>query len=692
MRDRSWAIKKAKALVAKMTITEKASQMRYDAPSVEHLGIKEYNWWNEGLHGVARAGVATMFPQAIGLAATFDEKLIKEISSAIADEARAKYNMASKLNDYDIYKGLTLWAPNINIFRDPRWGRGHETFGEDPYLTSQLGCAFVDGMQGDGKYIKIAACAKHFAVHSGPESLRHHFDAKVSQEDLEHTYLPAFKALVQKSEVEGVMGAYNRVNGEPSCASETLQNILRNQWGFRGYFVSDCWAIKDLHENHKVTLSPEESVSLAIKNGCDVNCGCTYQYILKAIEENKISEIEVDKCLVRLFTTRYLLGMFEETEFDKIPYDVVECQSNIDLSIQAAIDSAVLLKNDGILPLDKSKLQSIAVIGPNANSREALIGNYHGTSSRYITALEGIQDELKDTSVKVRYSSGCHLFKDNTEDLAKPRDRFAEAITISQLSDLTIICVGLDERLEGEEGDEGNSSASGDKTDLKLPGLQHELIKEIDKLGKPYIVVLLAGSSIDLCFSSKNANSILLGWYPGARGGKAISDVIFGNAAPSGKLPITFYKSVDSIPAFTDYSMKGRTYRYDDGDNILFPFGFGLTYGDIEINDAKIELINNQLNVRVLLKNKEEVVVKDTLQVYLIDSSSNEISHLCAFKKVELLSKESKEENLIIDFKNNPIDIFNLDNYIFSVGFSQPDLLSENLTNKPTLKVKINLT
>ena len=689
MRERTWAINKAKELVAKMTITEKASQMRYDAPSIERLGVQEYNWWNEGLHGVARAGVATMFPQAIGLGATFDEQLIKDISTAIADEARAKYNMASKLGDYDIYKGLTLWAPNINIFRDPRWGRGHETFGEDPFLTSEIGCAFVDGMQGDGKYIKIAACAKHFAVHSGPESLRHHFDAKASQEDLDNTYLPAFKALVKKADVEGVMGAYNRVNGEPACASESLQNIIRNQWGFKGYFVSDCWAIRDFHQNHKVTDSPVDSVSLAIKQGCDINCGCTYQYILEAVKENKISEAEIDKCLVRVFTTRYLLGMFETTEFDNISYDVVECESHSDLSIQAAIDSTVLLKNDGLLPLNKENLNSIAVIGPNANSREALIGNYHGTSSRYITVLEGIQDELNNTGVKVRYSSGCHISSENTEDLGKSKDRFSEALTVASLSDLSIICVGLDESLEGEEGDTGNSSASGDKLDLKLPGLQHELIREIDKLGKPYIVILLAGSSIDLSFSSKNANSILLGWYPGARGGKAISDIIFGNAAPSGKLPITFYKSADELPPFNDYSMKGRTYRYERSDNILYPFGYGLTYGKIGITEANIELVENQILVQVEVENNEKRIIKETLQVYLKDPSSNEISHLCAFKKIRLGCTESRTEKLVIDVENHPIEISKIKNYTFIIGFSQPDKLSEKLTNSKNLNLSI---
>ncbi len=685
MRNRDWAIKKAKELVSKMTIEEKASQMRYDSPSIDRLNIKEYNWWNEGLHGVARAGVATVFPQAIGLAATFDQDLIKQIAEAISDETRAKYNVAQRYGDYDIYKGLTLWSPNINIFRDPRWGRGHETYGEDPYLSSQLGCAYVDGLQGNGKYIKVAACAKHFAVHSGPEDERHHFDAIASQEDLENTYLPAFKALIQKSEVEGVMGAYNRVNGEASCASKFLQDVLRKKWGFKGYFVSDCWAIRDFHQNHKITETPEDSVSLAIKNGCDINCGCTYQYILDAVKKNKISEEEIDKCLIRAFTTRYLLAMDQETEFDKIDFDVVECKKHLDLSKKAAIDGSVLLKNDGILPINKNKINSIAVIGPNANSRASLIGNYHGTASRYITLLEGIQDELKDSEVKVRYSSACHISKLKTEDLAKPRDRFSEALFVASSSDLTIICVGLDETLEGEEGDQGNSFASGDKKDLKLPGLQDELIKEISKLNKPYIVVLLAGSSIDLNYSSDNANAIIVGWYPGSQGGKAISDIIFGNEIPSGKLPITFYKSADKLPPFSDYSMKNRTYRYDYSDNILYPFGYGLTYLNIELNKGEIKIENENIVVDVEVENLNNKKSRDVLQVYLIDSKSNEISHLCAFKKFELNPNEKKFEKLVINIEEHPINIKNTKDYTFSIGFSQPGKLSEELTNKKNL-------
>lgn len=690
MRDRTWAKKRAKNLVEKLTLEEKASQMRYEAPAIERLNIPEYNWWNEGLHGLARAGVATSFPQAIALAASFNTNLIKDIADKIATETRAKYNALSKLNDRDIYKGLTLWSPNVNIFRDPRWGRGHETFGEDPYLTSQLGCSFVEGLQGESKYLKTAACAKHYAVHSGPESIRHEFDAIATKEDLENTYLVAFKALVEKSNVEGVMGAYNRTNGEPCCASEYLQDILRNKWKFDGYFVSDCWAVKDFHENHKVTNTPIESVSLAIKNDCDLNCGCAYNFILEAVKAGLVSEKDIDDCVIRLFTTRYLLGLNETTEFDDISYDEIESTKNIDLSIKAAEESAVLLKNDGILPLNKKSLNSIAVIGPNANSRKALIGNYHGTSSRYITVLEGIQDELENENVLVRYSEGCHLYKNKVENLGREKDRFSEAITISQMSDLSIICVGLDETLEGEEGDTGNSDASGDKKDLKLPGLQNELIEEISKIGKPFIVVLLAGSSIDLSFCKKYSNAILLGWYPGARGGKAIANILFGKINPSGKLPVTFYKNLEGMPEFTDYSMEGRTYRYADSINILYPFGYGLSYYNLTINKAFIKVADDNLIIESTVKNSYNFPIKDALQVYLIDKNSKEISHLCGFKKIEVSANCKEIIQIEVQIKDHPIDLDNLSKYSFSLGFSGCDEISKNLTKTSCKILKVN--
>lgn len=484
-KERAEARKKAKELVSKMTLMEKAAQLRYDAAPVSRLGVPTYNYWNEALHGVARAGVATMFPQAIGMAAAFDEDAMERVGDIIATEGRAKYNEYSKHDDRDIYKGLTFWSPNVNIFRDPRWGRGHETYGEDPYLTSRLGVRFVEGIQGGGPVMKAAACAKHYAVHSGPEAIRHEFDAEVSMKDMWETYLPAFEALVKEADVEAVMGAYNRTNGEPCCGHKYLmEEVLRGKWEFDGHYTSDCWAIKDFHENHQVTKNARESAALALKCGCDVNCGNTYLHLLGAVEDGLITEEDITVAAERLLTSRFLMGLFDGSEYDDIPYEAVECREHLEEALNMARKGSVLLKNDGVLPLDKSKLKTIGVVGPNADSRAALIGNYHGTASRYITVLEGIQDEVGD-DVRVLFSEGCHLEKDRVENLAWSQDRISEAVITAEHSDVVIICVGLDETLEGEEGDAGNSDASGDKKDLHLPKVQEELIEKVTAVGKP---------------------------------------------------------------------------------------------------------------------------------------------------------------------------------------------------------------
>lgn len=584
--NREEARKKAEALVADMTLEEKAEQLKYGAPALKRLGIPAYNWWNEGLHGVARAGQATIFPQAIGMGATFDAGLVKEMADVVATEGRAKYNAYSGKEDRDIYKGLTFWSPNVNIFRDPRWGRGHETYGEDPYLTSRLGVAFVEGLQGDGETLKAAACAKHFAVHSGPEAVRHEFDAEATPKDMEETYLPAFQALVQEAGVEAVMGAYNRTNGEPCCGSPKLQKILREDWGFEGHFVSDCWAIRDFHEHHMVTKNARESAALAINNGCDLNCGNTYLHILGAVQDGLVSEETITEAAVRLFTTRFLLGLFDGSEYDAIPYTEVELPVHLALAEKAAQESFVLLKNNGILPLEKSKIKTIGVIGPNANSRAALVGNYHGTASRYVTILEGLQDYLGE-DVRVLTSTGCELFRDRTENLAFPADRLSEAKIVADNSDVVVLCVGLDETLEGEEGDTGNSYASGDKIDLQLPQVQRDLMEAVKETGKPVVLCLMAGSDIDLSYASEHFDAVLQLWYPGAQGGKAAAKVLFGEVSPSGKLPVTFYKSLDELPEFTDYRMAGRTYRYMKG-KAQYPFGYGLTYGDVCVTGAVI--------------------------------------------------------------------------------------------------------
>lgn len=639
--DRNTARKKAEALVAQMTLEEKASQLRYDAPAIPRLGIPAYNWWNEALHGVARAGVATSFPQAIGMAAMFDADFLQKIGDTVSTEGRAKYNDAVAHGDRDIYKGLTFWSPNINIFRDPRWGRGHETYGEDPFLTAQLGKAYVRGLQGTGEVLKAAACAKHFAVHSGPEDLRHRFDAVASPRDLEETYLPAFKACVMDAGVESVMGAYNRTNGEPCCGSKyLLVEKLRKEWGFQGHVVSDCWAIKDFHDGHFVTEGPEQSVKLALEMGCDLNCGCTYQHIASAAGKGLVPEDHITRSCVRLFTTRYMLGiMGEGSEYDAISVDEVECPEHLELAQEAARRSCVLLKNDGLLPLTPEKLSSVGVIGPNANSRRPLIGNYHGTSSRYITALEGIQDALEG-KCRVLYAEGCHLFKDTME--GTPDDCISEAVSVAERSDVVFLVVGLDETLEGEEGGDGNIYSSGDKRDLLLPPSQRRLMDAVLAVGKPTVVLLMAGSAIDLSAAQEAADAVLLTWYPGARGGKAIADLLFGKASPSGKLPVTFYsnEALDEMPSFVDYSLKNRTYRYYTGAP-LYPFGYGLTYGDVQVTDFSAD----HAEAVVTAVNKGSAATEDVLQLYIKDTGSayaptNPI--LCGFRRVFLAPGEEK--------------------------------------------------
>ena len=686
---REEARKAAEELVSRMTVEEMAGQLRFDAAAIERLGVPAYNWWNEALHGVARGGTATVFPQAIGMAAMFDDEFLEEIADAISTEARAKYNALSAEGDRDIYHGLTMWSPNVNIFRDPRWGRGHETYGEDPYLTSCMGKAFVRGLQGDGETMKTSACAKHFAVHSGPEAIRHEFNAIASPKDMTETYLPAFKALVCEAGVESVMGAYNRTNGEPCCASTELMKLLRDDWGFEGHFVSDCWAIRDFHESHKVTVNPLESVTMALKAGCDLNCGCTYHQIMAAYNKGMISEEEITRSAVRVFTTRFLLGMLGDggSEYDSIPYEVIECKKHQDMAYSAALKSCVLLKNDGLLPLDTDKCGTIAVIGPNANSRPALIGNYHGVPSRYITVLEGIQSIARGTN-PVLYSQGCDLYQDSVEPLAQTDDRIAEAVTITKRSDTVILVLGLDETLEGEEGDTGNSYNSGDKDDLLLPASQRRLMQKVLEAGKPTVVILMAGSSIDLTEADEKADAILLSWYPGALGGKAVADLLFGKESPSGKLPVTFYRNeaLKEMPAFTDYSMTGRTYRYYQGVP-LYPFGYGLTYGKCSISDLRIG--GGIAHIRV--KNEGEAETDEVIELYLHDEESpfappNPV--LCGFRRIRLKAKEEEEFSIKVDpdaftvVDDRGTRIPGSGQWKLFSGFGAPDKRTEELTGR----------
>lgn len=692
---REEAKRKAKELVAKMTLEERASQLTYHSSAIKRLGIPEYNWWNEGIHGVARAGVATSFPQSIAMAATFDPELLKEVADVIATEGRAKYNEYSKHEDRDIYKGLTFWSPNVNIFRDPRWGRGHETYGEDPWLTSRLGVAFVEGLQGSGEYLKTAACAKHYAVHSGPEAERHSFDAVVSKKDMYETYLPAFKALVQEAGVEAVMGAYNRTNGEPCCGSKTLiAKILRGDWGFQGHFVSDCWALKDFHESHGVTSTAEESATMALQAGCDLNCGNIFLYLLKAHQDGLVTEEQITTATERLFTTRFLLGMFDGCEYDNIPYEKVECEEHIELASQVTKECLVLLKNNGILPLNKEKLKTIGVIGPNANSRAALIGNYYGTSSEYVTILEGIQEEAAG-DIRILYSEGVHLSRAKTELLARDYDRISEATIVAEHSDLVILCLGLDETLEGEEGDEGNNYGSGDKEDLQLPKGQRLLMEAVTKVGKPVILCLSAGSAIDLGYAEEHIDAILMTWYPGARGGRDIAKTLFGENSPSGKLPITFYRDIEDLPAFDDYAMEKRTYRYMTGE-ALYPFGYGLTYGDCYVRKAEYK----EGKILAEIVNEGTCDTGEVLQVYIknLDSAYAVRNHsLCAFQRVQLKKGESKTIELVIPERSflvvNEEGEYVLDGsrYLLYVGFGQPDKRTHGLTKRACVEIPVEI-
>ena len=680
MRNRTDAESRAKKLVSMMTLEEKASQLKYDAPAIERLGIPAYNWWNEVLHGVARAGTATVFPQAIALAAMFDEDLLEKIASVISDEARAKYNGQSRHGDRDIYKGLTVWSPNINIFRDPRWGRGHETYGEDPYLTSRLGIRFIKGLQGNGKYLKVAACSKHFAVHSGPEAVRHEFDARANPKDMNETYLPAFKATVQEAEVESVMGAYNRVNGEPACGSKTLlKDTLRGKWGFRGHVVSDCWAIRDFHTNHKVTATAPESAALALKNGCDLNCGNTYLHILEALREDLVTEEDITIACERLFTTRFLLGLFDkDCEYDKIPVTETDTDEHAALALEAAEKSMVLLENDGILPLDTARIRTIAVIGPNADSVAALEGNYNGTSSRYITFLAGLRTYCEKHGIRLLYSLGCHLFKDRTSALAQADDRLAEAAMYAETADVTIACVGLDAGLEGEEGDTGNEYFSGDKKDLMIPESQQKLLSVLEKSAKKLVTVIAAGSSLNVT----GGNAKIFAWYPGQAGGTALARLLFGEINFSGHLPITFYHDVKDLPPFEDYSMENRTYRYFRGKP-LYPFGHGLSYTTFSIPEA--ELKEKEILAQVV--NEGTMAGEALVQVYVECDSPFAPVHprLCGFRRISLLPGQRKTVTVPIDPLTATViddhgDEIKAPGYKLFVGLSQPDAESVRMS------------
>ena len=744
-------------LISRMTLDEKISQLLDYAVAIPRLGIPEYNWWSEGLHGVARAGTATVFPQAIGLAATFDDSLMFRVATTISDEFRAKYNYYTSQGDRDRYKGLTVWSPNINIFRDPRWGRGQETYGEDPFLTSRIGVAFVKGLQGeDPKYFKTIATPKHYAVHSGPEPLRHEFDVDVSQRDFMDTYLPAFEACVKDGNAQSVMSAYNRFRGK-SCTGSPylLTDILREKWKFDGYVVSDCGAVFDIYFNHKIASSEAEAAAIALKAGCDLNCGRTYNMLKEAVEKGYCTEADIDQALKRLFKARMQLGMFDPEDkvpYNKIPFEVNDCPEHRQLSVDAALESMTLLKNDGTLPLSDD-LKTIAVIGPNADEPETMYGNYNGFPSKYVTPLQGIKNKVS-SQTRVLYAKGCSYHKDYVEketihlqylssegkpgltgeyftnpnlegtpflvradsivnfawfndapahgmpqedfsirwhgNLLAPKtgkyslyisgdDGFRlyiddemmidkwndgwktgsaqvefeagsthsieieyfqhawygqitleweipvenmeqQALNVARESDMVIFVGGLSPTLEGEEMFvELEGFDRGDRTSIDLPKIQTDLLKKLHALGKPVILVLMNGSALAVNWADENLPAILEAWYPGQEGGTAIADVLFGDYNPAGRLPITFYKSVDQLPPFENYDMKGRTYRYFEGEP-LYPFGYGLSYTTFSYSNLKVPektLTNENITIEVEVENTGELAGDEVVQLYI---------------------------------------------------------------------------
>ncbi len=809
-------------LVSRMTMEEKADQLLYTAPAIPRLGVPEYNWWNEALHGVARSGWATVFPQSITLAASWDEDLMFEVSTIISDEARAKFHDYQRRGMRGIYQGLTFWSPNINIFRDPRWGRGHETYGEDPYLTGRMGLQFVLGMQGDDPhYLKTVATAKHYAVHSGPEPIRHEFNAQVSEVDLRETYLPAFRTLVVDGKVESVMGAYNMFRGHPCCANEELYGILREEWGFNGYIVSDCWAISDFHTFQDYTTTPVESAAIAVKRGTDLNCGITFHHLAEAVEKGLITENDLGVAVKRIMLARFKLGLFDPDSL--VPYAgmplSVNCSDyNNTMAREAARKSIVLLKNDGILPLERH-IKKIVVIGPNADNFEALIGNYNGIPVNPVTILDGIRNKTGKTS-EVVFSEGSHLadglhnlvpvpseflytadgrqgvnaeYYDNRACTGKPvftrtddnidfywetysphpdiphdnwsvkwtgwlkppvtgeyflgswgssnyeifiddekfisytgshhafhrekgiqlekdrkykleiiyrnfsgdadmkllwappqNDMLEKAVNTAQSSDIVLLVLGLSQRLEGEEMPiDIEGFKGGDRTNLRLPAVQRELFDRIYQTGKPVIVILMNGSALSVNDIDKRANAVLLAGYPGQEGGNAVADVIFGDYNPGGRLPVTWYKSVEQLPPFDDYDMKGRTYRYFEGEP-LYPFGYGLSYTTFEYGNLEMPekvKAGNPIKVKVSVKNTGDRVGEEVVQLYLTDekaSTPRPLRELKRFKRIKLEPGESRN----IEFTLEPQDLSMIDMnnkrvtekgwFTISVGGKQP--------------------
>ncbi len=695
-------------LVSRLSLKEKVLQMQNDAPAIERLGIPAYNWWSECLHGVARNGIATVFPQAIGMAATWDPALINREADVISTEARAKYYECSSKGKRGIYQGLTFWSPNINIFRDPRWGRGQETYGEDPFLTGRIGIAFVKGLQGsDPKYFKVIATAKHYAVHSGPEPDRHSFDAWCSESDLYNTYLPAFEALIRQGKAYSVMGAYNRFWSQPCCASDLLlDKILRRKWGFSGYVTSDCGAIWDIYHGHKLQPDSIRASVLGVKAGCDLTCGDEYESLVKAVEKGYISESEIDISLKRLFTARFRLGLFDPDSL--VPWSKIKPSDNntaehSQLALKVAEESIVLLKNDKkTLPFGKN-IKKIAVIGPYADRLSVLLGNYCGTPSAPVNILAGIREVAGD-KIEVLYSKGV----DGLEDAASkqndksgkaaptPTDLEAQALQIAGTAHVIVFVGGISPYLEGEEMEvKVPGFSGGDRTTLDLPANQSGMLKKLSWLGKPVVLVLTNGSALSITREALDIPAIVEVWYPGQQGGKALAEVLFGLYNPAGRLPVTFFSSADELPPFTEYSMKGRTYKYYTGKP-LYPFGYGLSYTTFAYTAAAADKgaysSADTVKLNVTVKNEGQYNGDEVVQVYCRKKDSKferPAKALCGFLRKNVAKGSS--ESFIIPVAVNDLRIFDPAAQDYTVEKGSYELLVGHDSATPLLTVNIDI-
>ncbi len=656
---------RARDLIRRMTLEEKAAQVCNQAPAIPRLGLPAYDYWNECLHGVARNGVATVFPQAIGMAAAWDAPLLHQVADVIATEARAKNRAYTEAHNGDsaLYTGLTFWTPNINIFRDPRWGRGQETYGEDPFLTARLAVAFIKGLQGDDpKYVKALACAKHFAVHSGPEISRHVFNAEPPERDFYETYLPQFEAAVREGHVGAVMSAYNRIYGQPASASSLLlTDLLRQRWGFNGHVVSDCGAINDIVAFHKFVATPEEAAAIAVRAGCDLCCLSDYHALTRAVSLGLITEAEIDRALARVLDARFRLGLFDPPDlvaYAKIPVTENDTPAHAALALRMARESIVLLKNDGLLPLNRAKLRCIAVIGANADSTSMLLGNYFGTPSHPVTILDGLR-RVAGAKVEIIFEPGCPLsIRDDDTNQAANAQSLARAIVAAKSADAVIYVGGLSPELEGEDLHVAHAGFhGGDRTRIELPLVQMECLKALHATGKPLVFVNCSGGAVAMPWAAQNIPAIVQAWYPGQAGGTAVAEVLFGDANPAGRLPVTFYRSTEDLPAFTNYAMANRTYRYFSGKP-LFAFGHGLSYTRFKYKSAQLDHAQanaaDTVRVSVDVKNTGARDGDEVVQVYfrhLKPAVPQAREALCGFQRVTIPQGETRLVEIEVPMK-----------------------------------------